>query len=402
MPIIVLADARSNVQPEARNPHPTDPKVTWSNVYWVLVVLAISAMVEPTGRVCGFPPCVRIYLRSSPLVCAADFVSMAVRLVAYYFFSSSPPHPVTSFSGALSRVVHARHAGVAALPHASLAVSEPSNNPAPGQVLEPGLFFRVILFVLGMLQSVKLFAFSGVPISQAWGAMFVVYILTNKTLACLAAFGFLGRDGAAASDGLPSSPRAGSIRCERWLLAFERALGVAAVALQLGFLGWVDLIPQLNDDPPLRRWAYVGIRTSSHLLAGAIDIVAVAHTHTSDTPSASTQPTGLSPALRRTVFELLILAVFGFLVFLHQINLYYSLRYFMYSSGISLFVWFLYRRDLTRHQVLMCEPGSRHQVLNFLIFDFFCRILVFSTCWYVVHYTSDGTSKPSWIEALLG
>ncbi|KAK6515447.1 hypothetical protein TWF506_007782 [Arthrobotrys conoides] len=43
-------------------------------------------MIQPTGRVCGFHPSVRTYVRSSPIVCIADSICTVTRLFSYIFY----------------------------------------------------------------------------------------------------------------------------------------------------------------------------------------------------------------------------------------------------------------------------------------------------------------------------
>lgn len=54
---------------------------SWQTIFWILVNLAIGAMVQPGGRICGFPSRYRTYLRCSPLICGADMLSIVIRLL---------------------------------------------------------------------------------------------------------------------------------------------------------------------------------------------------------------------------------------------------------------------------------------------------------------------------------
>jgi len=58
-------------------------EITWQTAYWSLPPLALNTMMQPSGRVCGFDPALRTYLRSSPIVCIGDTTCIIVRFTIY-------------------------------------------------------------------------------------------------------------------------------------------------------------------------------------------------------------------------------------------------------------------------------------------------------------------------------
>lgn len=49
--------------------------------FWILTCLAINSMAQPGGQICGLQNRYRTYLRCSPLICAADIMSILTRLL---------------------------------------------------------------------------------------------------------------------------------------------------------------------------------------------------------------------------------------------------------------------------------------------------------------------------------
>jgi hypothetical protein len=64
--------------------------VSGPSAFGALAVLALNCMLQPCGSVCGFPPRLRTYLRSSPFVCAADSVATITRFGVYLLHGVSP------------------------------------------------------------------------------------------------------------------------------------------------------------------------------------------------------------------------------------------------------------------------------------------------------------------------
>ena len=232
-------------------------------------------------------------------------------------------------------------------------------------------------------QIIKLFACTGLPYSQAWGGMYFVYFAVTEILGWVAASSSRRMQEITPDDKMFK-------QLEGWMRFCEHGLVIAAVLVQLGVLGWVDLMLTPNEGQPLQKWEYVVLRISAHVLAGVVDIVVVMYT--SDKPN-------LAKALGRRVLVASMFVVFTILLVFHQIDAHFTLMYFLLSFGISSITWVLFLNQWTRKKVLMCEAGGQWD-LNVLAFDFFCRMLIFSSYWYVGHYDSSGTSKPRWVEYL--
>jgi hypothetical protein len=64
-------------------------EVSGQNAYWALPSLAMNSMLQPVGRICGFDASLRIYLRSSPIVCAMDTVFILIQLAFYAYHGHS-------------------------------------------------------------------------------------------------------------------------------------------------------------------------------------------------------------------------------------------------------------------------------------------------------------------------
>jgi hypothetical protein len=183
-------------------------------------------MTQPSGQVLCYPPQLRTYVRSSPIICGTDALTQLVRIGAYLLggFSPGPRH-------AVARAMHLRIRGLR------------EQGPEEGfQALENLTLVRWLLFAFGTLpQTVKLMAFKGVPWTQAWAG------LSLATFVILEVFIFFGKQGAAydliVSPEDDEHPRARWMRTalqqlEYNLERFEDACGLLAVVAQVALLGW--------------------------------------------------------------------------------------------------------------------------------------------------------------------
>jgi len=125
-------------------------------------------MAQPPGRVCSLLAKYRTYLRSSPLLCAADCLSILIRLAP---FSSAFP-----FKDAIRLLVHERFGDV-----------ENEDEDEEGiHAIEKLTFVRWMFFVFGTLgPGIKLLAMEGVPWTKAWGTMFLVSFMMVEGLVIL-------------------------------------------------------------------------------------------------------------------------------------------------------------------------------------------------------------------------
>ncbi|KAJ6036555.1 hypothetical protein N7540_000834 [Penicillium herquei] len=58
-------------------------KLSFLSAYWGLFPIAMSAMLQPSGRICGFDPQLRFYLRGSPIVCLLDLIGLLWRFIVH-------------------------------------------------------------------------------------------------------------------------------------------------------------------------------------------------------------------------------------------------------------------------------------------------------------------------------
>jgi hypothetical protein len=56
-------------------------EVSWQTCFWIIITLALNTMAQPSGKICGTPSHHRICIRSSPVICALDLVSILIRLI---------------------------------------------------------------------------------------------------------------------------------------------------------------------------------------------------------------------------------------------------------------------------------------------------------------------------------
>jgi hypothetical protein len=128
--------------------------------FWSLVPLAFNVMLQPSGRPCGFHSYSRTYLRAMPLVCAADVISIILRLC-------------TNGLAGLS----IRQAATATL-ESRYQCCDYCDDSLPDdtlQDLENWIYLRWIVFVFGTLPAAtKLFAVRGNPWTTAWASMYLI------------------------------------------------------------------------------------------------------------------------------------------------------------------------------------------------------------------------------------
>jgi hypothetical protein len=150
-------------------PSPPTP-VSWQTAFLGLVPLALNAMTQPCGRVCGLPS---RYLRSSPFLCAGDALSIIFRLVFVSAYLRLPLREV------LGLVLHDRFDDY----------SDEDNREDGIQSLERLTWFRWLFFVLGGLpMAIKLGSMQGVPWTLAYGMMCLVSFLVVEAVAIFATF----------------------------------------------------------------------------------------------------------------------------------------------------------------------------------------------------------------------
>ncbi|KAF2144013.1 uncharacterized protein K452DRAFT_345438 [Aplosporella prunicola CBS 121167] len=122
-------------------------------------------MTQKSGRVLCFPNSLRIYLRSSPIICAADTLDVITQIVVALCQR-------TGRSQAAQVIVVWKFA------------DNNEKEKAALQKLKDNLLLRFLLFVFGvLLPTVKVFGMRGVPWTQAWAGMyFASYVVTEALL----------------------------------------------------------------------------------------------------------------------------------------------------------------------------------------------------------------------------
>lgn len=162
---MAIIPAVSNSSPASVQP------VSWHVIIWVLLTLAISSMSQPAGRILHTPRKYRLYLCSSPLICATEALSLFSGLTfAYYMLD-------------ISLVDAARFVVRDRFYHISKEETEIAEWP------ERSSLQRWIFFIIGTLPAfIKLLSLSGLPWSKAWGLMFGFSYLVIEIVMMLAKY----------------------------------------------------------------------------------------------------------------------------------------------------------------------------------------------------------------------
>jgi len=133
----------------------------------MLAGLAANVMAQPSGRVCGIHSKHRIYLRSSPFICAIDGTCILLQL-SYYVYGGETPR------NAAHRILQGRFVD-----------SESGGNEQEN--IEWSKPVRIILFAVGMLPAViKLYTLGGIPWTKTWCSFYLASFLLIELLLLLA------------------------------------------------------------------------------------------------------------------------------------------------------------------------------------------------------------------------
>lgn len=152
----------------------TSNEVCWESLWYALIPIALNSMLqprEPTGTTCGFDSSLRIYLRSSPILCAVDATFILIRFI---FYTRRRGH-VYSLARAAKEIRYAR--GVVEERHQHQAGETIHEVPRlrPGYLLSPEanaylLYFTIAFGVITQLP--KLTVYSGgagaIPWTKVW------------------------------------------------------------------------------------------------------------------------------------------------------------------------------------------------------------------------------------------
>jgi hypothetical protein len=345
-------------------------EVSLQSAFLALVPIAMNSMFQNAGRTCRFHASLRIYLRSSPIVCAIDAVFILIRFALYARHGYSA-------RWAAREIIAAR--GLLDEDHKPEDAA--NEHPKPGRLLSlegnPYLLFYLPLAVGVVTQVVKLLACTGVPLTQLWGCFyFLSFLVVEVTY----------RLGETQKD--TKSKPAALKRQEDWIDFWELVFGALAILLQLLLLASVDMRPTPPDQNLIIRWTFICVRLGAHFAVCLVHI-----------PFIVLKIDDAEPLSAKSKGFLLMSVLVPHIVTASTQNHRFSQLYFLVSVIISYFSWMLYFFSFTKKYLLLCELGNRG-LQNVLAFDFFCRIVCFSIFWYAVHYDPTGTSKPSWTNWL--
>jgi hypothetical protein len=124
-------------------------------------------MAQPCGKVLSFDSRYRIYMRSSPLICIADAISIPLNLLILKLRLKLP------WSACLTTLIHSRFGA-----------------EKEGEAWKAWKFttpLRWFFFILGPLgPGIKMLSMDGIPWSKTWGLMFLVSFSVTELLVVLA------------------------------------------------------------------------------------------------------------------------------------------------------------------------------------------------------------------------
>lgn len=383
-------------------------EVSWASVFWPLVPIAMNSMFqarEPTGKTCGFDASLRIYTRSSPVICVVD---AAFILIRFPFYMRGRTYSLRSLARA-AKEIRCAHGLIDEEPKHGRTVREERR---PGQLLTPEVntFLFYSLIGAGVLtQLPKLMAYSGGSGAVSWTIAWAWFYFGAW---CVVELTFqLARR---AGDAHLSRARINTL--ETSIEPVEKLFGWAAIVIQLVILAAVDMKAIPPDPNVVMRWWFRGIRFAAHCAGILVYLPFRKITPWIDAERA---------VPRKEIGYLLIYILVPHVISALTQDKRYSSLYFMVSIMISYFSWMLYFFTWTKKFILFCEPAGpiesgdetelerrgRPQIRaprgngsgmgetkwqNVLAFDFFLRIVFFSAYWYVWHYDPTGTTKAQW------
>lgn len=415
---------------------PSLPPVTWQTIFWTLVPLAINAMSQPGGRVCGLSSRYRTYLRCSPLVCFADMVSIFMWMLILTGYQR------LSFTEALGIALHRRFTENRDVRfQTTCPILESKETETEGiQKLERMTWLRWLWFVLGTLPpAIKLLSMRGVAWAQIWGLMFLLSWVVNELLIISASLNqnkfTISETGCVSWPGYEQSTRAPSYkRVERLLDLADRILAVTALNAHIVMMNGVfRVVSGTISAFPLRL---IGT-TPRYPLANSFNLDStVSVSNSSDTnvllhSYPYRRYTSIKYQFVVTIAMLIGLSVLGPVfrvksvsLFLVPLGLFYlmlansaaNLTFFGAFSYTELYVFFvsffiiplflLFLRYLSqRYSVLgqnllvMSQGSNGHLKIHYggcFALLFFIGTLFATLVWYCYVFDASGTSVPVW------
>jgi hypothetical protein len=331
-------------------------QVAWPHALWPLVGFALSTMVQPWGRVCGFDPLLQSFLRCAPLVCIVDAATTFIRFVIYLRTDTR--------NRAAKRVLTER--------------DYDTESHSPGFATWKQRVLKTLVFIIG---GAGIYPFFQLVASPGWTKFWACcYLIELAVVAVISSFAKRDRG----SVGKEISLR------ESWLRFMDVALGFAAIFAQYFLLTWAD--PRAtHPDPNLsRRWRYRGIRFSAHLLAFLIHgAMTILHSK-------------VAKKYQKAGYFVMGLLFFLLLIVLLNFDLQYTQVYFLWSISITAAVWFFFSFPLLRENLFLRPAGKGPLQISdcqiVVAFDFLCRFTSMSIYWYVKLYSLPEPPEPGWAK----
>jgi hypothetical protein len=175
-------------------------------------------MTQRAGSVCGTPPCLQVYLRTSPLVCLCDTLVLSARIFADVVFKK------TNLGEAARQVVRAR-------------------TGAPLQV-DNMRFINWVAYALGVLPAyIKLLGFEQMPWTSAWASMYVASYVAVEVLFVLGAGDGPEKKVVKEKDESASTPAPTSPKNDDFSIMWDRLTrfsGLVALLFHLALLIWTS------------------------------------------------------------------------------------------------------------------------------------------------------------------
>lgn len=324
-------------------------------------------MTQPSGRVCGFPSSFGFALRSSPTVCALDAL-----------------HVVGQF---LHQTITTRSPRVAARKVADLRFYERPNATGAGSfaAVKMNICFRLFVFVVALLQAVKVFGSTGIPWTQLWAATYLGSFVVVQLL-----------DLASGINCSAPRPQIEAVADNR-IQEREICLAFGSVyltAMHCAFCFYAALITDFAYIPIKIALVIAGVLTSwvliLNLLLQLLEVLPGSNVH------------GTSFEVIRYMYVCLSSLMLGLVIHLHTKIYLMSLPLGLEVPNVvcELYVVFisLILQLFEFFQDWSFDRWGIHHV-GFSI-DFIILHLLTGLLYYALRYQPDGTYKPAWVDNL--
>jgi hypothetical protein len=238
---------------------PQGPPASWQTIFWILTCLAINSMAQPGGRICGLPSRYRTYLRCSPLICAADVLSILTRLVV------SAVYQRLSLLESLGILLHRRFNSIEStkagsnespsLETLTTQLGEDEDKAEGIQSLERMTWLRWLWFLLGTLPpAIKLLSMEGIGWSKAWGSMFLISWVVNAMFN--QSFFTISKSGRISWPGFEQTTRSPSHQnIHRILDKWDKGLAIAVLVIHVVLMNSVFRIISGRIDSKDSHWS---------------------------------------------------------------------------------------------------------------------------------------------------